>query len=80
MMPCTMSEYHPSSFDQYVATIVSMSWAFENVVFQGSMEDLSNDIKAGKVTCVADGSFKEQHGTAAWKILNLENSSNFIEG
>lgn len=42
------------------------------------MQDIANDIQEGKITCVADGSYNDNHGTAAWKITNMDNTANFI--
>lgn len=70
----------PDSFLDYLSRLPMVAWAHDNLKCFGSTAELANDIKEGKITCVADGSFKDQHGTAAWKILNLENPKNAVEG
>jgi hypothetical protein len=69
-----------STFQQFIEATPMDRWVYDNVQFLGSMEELGNAISNGSCTCVADGSFKDNHGTAAWKILDLDNPDNSIDG
>jgi hypothetical protein len=69
-----------ATFIQYRSENASNHWATHNVQIRGSMEALAATIRAGSCTCVADGSFKNNHGTAAWKILDLDQPQNSFEG
>jgi Reverse transcriptase (RNA-dependent DNA polymerase) len=68
------------SFPLFLASLTSQAWVFENVQFQGSCVSIAQSIRQGTCSCVTDGSFKEQHGTAAWKIVDLDKPDHAIEG
>jgi hypothetical protein len=69
-----------NTFEQFINAKESNRWVYDNVQAKGSMESLALAITNGSCTCVADGSFKDKHGTAAWKILDLATPENSIEG
>jgi hypothetical protein len=76
--PTTPSSF--PSFQLYLASLTSQVWVFETVQFQGLCESIAQSIQQGTCSCVTDGSFKDQHGTAAWKIVDLDKPEHFIEG
>jgi hypothetical protein len=69
-----------SSFGSYLASVPSNSWVFAGIQIHGSLEDIAQSIQTGTCSCVTDSSYKDLHGTAAWKILDLDQPENAIEG
>jgi hypothetical protein len=68
------------SFEEFIAAKQVNRWVYDKLQTTGSLDALARAISQGTWTCVADGSFKNEHGTAAWKILDLDDPTNSIEG
>jgi hypothetical protein len=68
------------SFQSYLASMPSKDWVFKHIQFQGSCESIVQSIRHGTCSCITDGSFKDKHGTAAWKILDLDKPEHVMEG
>jgi hypothetical protein len=64
----------------YVKSRQLMAWVFDIIQVSGSLFALSDSIRQGSCTCITDGSYKDQHGTAAWKIVDLSKPTNILEG
>jgi hypothetical protein len=56
------------------------AWVLDGIQIKGSLECIVRSIRQGTCTCVTDSSFKDNHGTAAWKILDLDNPDHVMEG
>jgi Reverse transcriptase (RNA-dependent DNA polymerase) len=69
-----------ASFPEYLASINSNAWVFDNIQIQGSLDSIIQSIRTGTCSCVTDGSFKDNHGTAAWKIVDLAKPEHVLEG
>jgi hypothetical protein len=69
-----------SSFRDYLTSVPSKAWVFDCIQIQGSLETIVQSIGSGTCSCVTDGSYKDHHGTAAWKIIDLDKPENWIEG
>jgi hypothetical protein len=76
--PTTPSSY--SSFHDFLASMPAQAWVFDNVQLKGSIEAIVQAIRSGTCSCITDGSYKDHHGTAAWKIIDLDNLDHSIEG
>jgi hypothetical protein len=70
----------PATFLDYLASLDDKSWIFSSIQVQGSLTVLAEAIRNGTCSCVTDGSYKDAHGTAAWKLLDLATPDNSIEG
>jgi hypothetical protein len=68
------------SFQEYIAAETENAWVFSDVQFHGSLDALTLSIRIGTCSCITDGSFKNKHGTAAWKIINLSSPDHTMEG
>jgi hypothetical protein len=79
-IPATLLQSIPGSFTNYLASLESKAWIFSDIMIQGSLTMVADAIRNGTCSCVTDGSYKDSHGTAAWKILDLATPDNFIEG
>jgi hypothetical protein len=79
---CVTEPTHPppNSFSSYLTSLSTNSWIFERTQLVGSMDSLANSIRQGTCSCVTDGSFKDSHGTAAWKIIDIDKPENSIDG
>jgi hypothetical protein len=64
----------------YVSSLASQAWVFENIQIQGDLASLAQSIRQGTCACITDGSFKDSHGTAAWKILDFATPEHVMEG
>jgi hypothetical protein len=73
-----LSFFH--SFWEYLASESTNAWVFERIQTQGSLESIVQSIRTGTCSCVTDGSYKDHHGTAAWKIIDLEKPDHCVEG
>jgi hypothetical protein len=76
---CLVGDNHPTFFS-YVQSLHSKAWIFDNIQTSGSLAALADSIRSGSCTCITDGSCKDDHGTAAWKIVDLSNPHNILEG
>jgi hypothetical protein len=72
-------ESYPS-FQAYLASMPAQAWVFDTVQVNGSIESIAQAIRSGTCSCITDGSYKDHHGTAAWKIISLEHPDHSIEG
>jgi Reverse transcriptase (RNA-dependent DNA polymerase) len=80
-LPAQSPEAVPQNFTDYVASLKSKSWIFSSIQIRGSLTVLAEAIRNGTTcSCVTDGSYKDTHGTAAWKILDLATPEHSIEG
>jgi hypothetical protein len=70
----------PPTFTGYIASLADMAWIFSSCQIRGSVSVLAEAIRNGTCSCVTNGSYKSAHGTAAWKILDLEQPEHSIEG
>jgi hypothetical protein len=74
---------HSSGFFEYITDQlpVSASWVFRNIRFIGNFSRFSQQIRDSAVTfwAVSDGSFKNTHGTASWR-LSLKDSEDYLMG
>jgi Reverse transcriptase (RNA-dependent DNA polymerase) len=70
----------PITFPDYLASLVDKIWIFSSIQIRGSMIVVADAIRNGTCVCVTDGSYKEDHGTAAWKILDLANPDHSFAG
>jgi hypothetical protein len=70
----------PTTFQQYLASMTDKAWIFSDLQMRGSLLVLAQAIRNGTCSCVTDGSYKDSHGTAAWKILDLSTPDHYIEG
>jgi hypothetical protein len=68
------------TFLKYLVSLEDKSWIFATIQISGSMQVVVDAIRNGTCTCVTDGSYKDAHGTAAWKILDLATPEHSIEG
>ncbi len=68
------------SLQAYVSSLSSHAWVFENIQIQGDLESIAQSIRQGTCACITDGSFKDSHGTAAWKILDFATPEHVMEG
>jgi hypothetical protein len=53
---------------------------FGNIQVKGDLGSIAQSICHGTCAGITDGSFKEKHGTAAWKILDFASPENVLEG
>jgi hypothetical protein len=68
------------TFTAYLASLASQRWVFDVVQICGSLGNLAQSIRAGTCICITDGSYKDQHGTAAWKIIDPAQPEHSMEG
>jgi hypothetical protein len=83
MLLLTHNTTAPSAFTSLqacMASLLSNARVFDCVQFHGSSESLAQSIREGTCSCVTDGTYKDQHGTAAWKIIDLDKPKHSIKG
>jgi hypothetical protein len=79
-VPTPPTRIVPLTFTDYLASLEDKAWVFSSIQIRGSMEIVAAAIRKGTCSCVTDGSYKDGHGTAAWKISDVETPEHYIEG
>jgi hypothetical protein len=70
----------PDTLSLHLLKVVpDTSWAIQQVLFDDEGSAIAAAIRAGTCISVSDGSFKDQHGTAAW-VIEAESSTHRCTG
>jgi hypothetical protein len=68
------------TFTNFLDSLEDKAWIFTLIMIRGSLTVLVDAIHNGTCSCVTDGSFKDTHGTAAWKIVDPAHPEHSFEG
>jgi hypothetical protein len=68
------------TFTNFLDSLEDKAWIFTSIMIRGSLTVMVHAIHNGTCSCVTDGSFKDTHGTAAWKIADPGHPEHSFEG